>query len=154
MKMRFLFAGALMLTATAASAQTLRIGLLDDPDLLDPAPGKSFVGRIVFQSLCDKLVDISPELKIVPRLAVSWDTTEGRQGHHLQAARGVIPGRGEIRRRAVKYDIERDKTMPEMIRKAELALVDSVDVIDPLTVRFNLEGTGLTCSPRSPTAPE
>ena len=65
-----------MLTATAASAQTLRIGLLDDPDLLDPAPGKSFVGRIVFQSLCDKLVDISPDLKIVPRLAVSWETTE------------------------------------------------------------------------------
>ena len=57
MKMRFFFAGALMLTATAASAQTLRIGLVDDPDLLDPAPGKSFVGRIVFQSLCDKLVE-------------------------------------------------------------------------------------------------
>ncbi|MBV9755357.1 MAG: ABC transporter substrate-binding protein, partial [Hyphomicrobiales bacterium] len=55
MKTGFLIAGALMLATTTASAQTLRIGLVDDPDLLDPAPGKSFVGRIVFQSLCDKL---------------------------------------------------------------------------------------------------
>ena len=40
---------------------------------------------------------------------------------------------------SVKYNIERDKTMPESIRKSELASVDSVDVIDPLTVRFNLK---------------
>ena len=140
MKMRFLFAGALMLTATAGSAQTLRIGLLDDPDLLDPAPGKSFVGRIVFQSLCDKLVDISPELKIVPRLAVSWDTTEDGKVITFKLREGVTFQDGEkFDAASVKYNIERDKTMPESIRKAELASVDSVDVIDPLTVRFNLK---------------
>jgi peptide/nickel transport system substrate-binding protein len=140
MKTGFLFAGALMLTATAASAQTLRIGLLDDPDLLDPAPGKSFVGRIVFQSLCDKLVDISPELKIVPRLALSWDTTEDGKVITFKLRNGVTYQDGEkFDAASVKYNIERDKTMPESIRKADLASVDSVDVIDPLTVRFNLK---------------
>ena len=140
MKTRFLFAGALMLTATAASAQTLRIGLVDDPDLLDPAPGKSFVGRIVFQSLCDKLVDISPDLKIVPRLAVSWETTEDGKVITFKLRDGVTFQDGEkFDAAAVKYNIERDKTMPESIRKSELASVDSVDVIDPLTVRFNLK---------------
>ena len=140
MKTGFLIAGALALSATAASAQTLRIGLLDDPDLLDPAPGKSFVGRIVFQSMCDKLVDISPDLKIVPRLALSWETTEDGKVLTFKLRDGVTFQDGEpFNAAAVKYNIERDKTMPESIRKAELASVDTVEVIDPLTVRFNLK---------------
>jgi len=140
MKTRFLLAGALMFAATAASAQTLRIGIVDDPDLLDPAPGKSFVGRIVFQSLCDKLVDISPDLKILPRLATSWETTEDGKVITFKLRAGVTFHDGEkFDAAAVKYNIERDKTMPESIRKSELASVDGVDVIDPLTVRFNLK---------------
>ncbi|SEC59749.1 peptide/nickel transport system substrate-binding protein [Rhizobiales bacterium GAS188] len=140
MKTGILLASALILSATAASAQTLRIGLLDDPDLLDPAPGKSFVGRIVFQSLCDKLVDISTDLKIVPRLALSWDTTEDGKVITFKLRDGVTFQDGEpFNAAAVKYNIERAKTMPESIRKAELASVDNVEVIDPLTVRFNLK---------------
>ncbi|MBV9051207.1 MAG: ABC transporter substrate-binding protein [Hyphomicrobiales bacterium] len=140
MKTGFLIAGALMLATTTASAQTLRIGLVDDPDLLDPAPGKSFVGRIVFQSLCDKLVDASPELKIVPRLALSWETTEDGRVITFKLRDGVTFQDGEkFDAASVKFNIERDKTMPESIRKSELASVDSVEVIDPLTVRFNLK---------------
>lgn len=56
-------------TAAVAQTSTLRIGLQDDPDVLDPARARTFVGRIVFASLCDKLVEITPELKIVPQLA-------------------------------------------------------------------------------------
>lgn len=140
MKMRFLLAGAMMFAATAASAQTLRIGLNEDPDLLDPASGKSFVGRIVFQSLCDKLVDITPDLKIVPRLALSWEITEDGKVLTFKLRDGVTFHDGEkFDAAAVKYNIERDKTMPESIRKAELASVDTVEVIDSLTVRFNLK---------------
>ena len=62
-----------MLVGGLAHAQsTLRIGLQDDPDVLDPVRARPFVGRIVFASLCDKLVDITPDLKIVPQLAQSW----------------------------------------------------------------------------------
>ena len=40
---------ALVLSGTAALAQTtLRIGLAEDPDVLDPTLARSFVGRIVF----------------------------------------------------------------------------------------------------------
>ena len=55
-----------------ASAQTLRIGLAEDPDMLDPTLARSFVGRLVFMSLCDKLFDIDEKLNIVPQLATSW----------------------------------------------------------------------------------
>ena len=34
------------------------LGLAEDPDVLDPTLARTFVGRIVFASLCDKLVDI------------------------------------------------------------------------------------------------
>ena len=45
-----------------ANAQTLRIGLQDDPDRLDPAQSATFVGRIVFAAMCDKLIDTDAKL--------------------------------------------------------------------------------------------
>jgi len=55
-----------------ASAQTtLRVGLAEDPDVLDPTLARTYVGRIVFSALCDKLFDIDEKLNIVPQLALS-----------------------------------------------------------------------------------
>ena len=56
------------LGCASAGAQTLRIGLAEDPDVLDPTLARSFVGRLVFASLCDKLFDIDEKLAIVPQL--------------------------------------------------------------------------------------
>jgi peptide/nickel transport system substrate-binding protein len=55
-----------VLAATQASAQTLHIGLRPDADLLDPTLGSSYVGRIVFAGLCDKLFEIDEKLNFVP----------------------------------------------------------------------------------------
>ena len=41
------------LLMASAQDQTLRIGLAEDPDVLDPTMARSFVGSIVFASLCD-----------------------------------------------------------------------------------------------------
>ena len=59
---------ALMLTlGVSAHAQTtLRIGLAEDPDILDPTLARTYVGRIVFAGFCDKLFDIDEKLNIVP----------------------------------------------------------------------------------------
>src|SRR5262249_11643188 len=87
-----LAAGAIVvlsLVAGGAAAQSLRIGLAEDPDVLDPTLARTFVGRIVFASLCDKLVDISPELEIVPQLAVSWQWTDANRGLVLKLRPGV-----------------------------------------------------------------
>ena len=45
----------LCLASLTTQAQTLRIGLAEDPDVLDPSLARTFVGRVVFASLCDKL---------------------------------------------------------------------------------------------------
>ncbi len=54
---------------------TLRIGLAEDPDMLDPSLGRTYVGRIVFSAFCDKLFDIDEKLNIVPQLALSHETS-------------------------------------------------------------------------------
>ena len=56
-----------------AQAQTLRIALREDADLLDPTLARTYVGRIVFAGLCDKLFDIDEKLNIVPQLATGYE---------------------------------------------------------------------------------
>ena len=51
---------------------TLRIGLNEDPDVLDPAQGGFFVDRIVFAATCDKLIDTDAKNDFVPQLATGW----------------------------------------------------------------------------------
>ena len=64
----------LSLVATNARAESvLRIGIQDDSGSFDPALAHSFVGRIILTSLCNKLVDVAPDLTFVPQLALSWD---------------------------------------------------------------------------------
>ena len=64
---------ACCLASFAALADpTLRIGLNEDPDALDPARGGTFVGRIVFAAVCDKLVDTDAKNDFVPQLATAW----------------------------------------------------------------------------------
>src|SRR5258707_4992189 len=106
-------AGLVTSLATAASAQTLRIGLADDPDMLDPTMARTYTGRIVFASLCDKLVDISPELDIVPQLATEWQWVDNNRGLGMKLRQGVKFQDGEkLDAAAAKFSIERHANMP------------------------------------------
>ncbi|MGZ5033496.1 MAG: ABC transporter substrate-binding protein, partial [Usitatibacter sp.] len=125
--------------AAPAFAQTLRIGLAEDPDVLDPTLARTFVGRIVFAALCDKLFDLDENLKIVPQLATSYAWSADYKTLTLKIRQGVTFHDGEkLDAAAVKFNLERHKTMPGSNRRGELAPVTSVDVIDASTVRLNL----------------
>ena len=127
------------LVAGSGSAQTLRFGLAEDPDVLDPTLARTFVGRIVFAALCDKLFDIDEKLNIVPQLASSYEWSADSRALTLKVRPGVTFHDGEkLDAAAVKYNIERHKTLPGSNRRGELALVTTVDVLDPMTVRLNL----------------
>ena len=130
------------LPLTAAQAQnlpTLRVGLAEDPDVLDPSLARTFVGRIVFAALCDKLLDIDEKLGIVPQLATSYEWSADSKALTMKLRPGVTFHDGEkFDAAAVKFNIERHKTLPGSNRRGELAPVTTVDVVDAMTVRLNL----------------
>ena len=126
-------------TAGALHAQTLRFGLAEDPDVLDPTLARTFVGRIVFAALCDKLFDIDEKLNIVPQLATAYEWSADNKVLTLKLRPGVTFHDGEkLDAAAVKFSLERHKTMAGSNRRGELALVTSVDIVDPSSVRLNL----------------
>src|SRR6476646_1632756 len=134
-----LIAACTLVTTLTAHAQTLRIGLAEDPDVLDPTLARSFVGRIVFAALCDKLFDIDEKLNIVPQLAASHEWSADSKALTIRLRPDVTFHDGEkLDAAAVKYSLERHKTMAGSNRRGELAPLASVDVIDATTVRLNL----------------
>lgn len=114
--------------------------MLEDVDSLDPHRANTYVSRLVFASLCDSLVDISADLKIAPKLALSWTTSADGKTLTFKLRPGVRFQDGEpFDAAAVKANIERAMTLPESSRKSELVSVQRVDVVDPLTVAFVLK---------------
>ncbi|MGA2549592.1 MAG: ABC transporter substrate-binding protein [Burkholderiaceae bacterium] len=124
---------------TLTSAQTLRIGLPEDPDLLDPTLARSYVGRIVFASMCDKLFDVDEKANIVPQLATEFTWSNDNKALTLKLRPGVTFQDGEkFDADAVKFNLERHKNMPGSNRRGEVAPIEAIDVVDPLTIRIRL----------------
>jgi peptide/nickel transport system substrate-binding protein len=136
---RPLLACLLTVLPLAAQAQTLRIALREDADALDPTLARTYVGRIVFAGLCDKLFDIDDKLQIIPQLATGYEYTDPktlvihlRQGVKFQDETLMDAA-------AVKYSLDRHLTMDGSARKSEINVIDHVDVVDPATVRIVLK---------------
>ena len=125
--------------AASAPGSVLRIGLQEDPDILDPTLSGSYVGRIVFAGMCDKLFDYDTSLHIVPQLATGY--TYKDPTHlilHLRA--GVLFQDGEkFDAQAVKYTLNRDLTMQRSLRRGQINDIQSINVTDPLTVELILK---------------
>jgi peptide/nickel transport system substrate-binding protein len=124
----------------AHAESTLRIGLAEDPDVLDPTLARTYVGRIVFASFCDKLFDIDEHLNVVPQLALSYKTSEDGKTVTIKLRPNVKFHDDEVfDAAAAKYSLDRHRAMTGSFRKPELAAVDHVDVVDPLTINIVLK---------------
>ena len=139
MRRLLLAAACVLATAAPAFAQTLRIALRQDLDVMDPTIATTYVGRIVFAGLCDKLFDIDAKLNIVPQLATGYEWADEKTlVIHLRP--GVKFQDGEpVDADAVKYTLNRYLTMQGSYRKSEISSIDHVDVVDPATVRIVLK---------------
>ncbi len=137
---RFVLAVACMLvTVVPGFAQTLHIALRQDLDVMDPTLATTYVGRIVFAGLCDKLFDIDEKLNIVPQLATGYEWADDktlvihlRPGVKFQDGEALDAG-------AVKYTFDRYLTMQGSFRKSEISSIDHVEIVDPATVRIVLK---------------
>ena len=151
--------------APAGAQTTLRIGLAEDPDILDPTLARTYVGRIVFASICDKLFDIDDKLTIIPQLALGHETSADGKTVTIKLRPGVKFHDGEaMDAEAVKFSLERHLNFPSSFRKPELAAIDKIEVADPLTIRLLLKNpfspliaqlsdrAGMIVSPKAATA--
>jgi peptide/nickel transport system substrate-binding protein len=138
-------AALLAACASLAGAQELRIGLQDDADILDPDQSRTFVGRIVYTALCDKLVDITPDLEIVPQLATGWSWSDDGTVLTFTLRDGVTFHDGEpFDAAAVVYNLERSRTLPESRRKSEVASIAGVEATGPMEVAITLTAPDAT----------
>ena len=126
-------------SASGAMAQPMRIALREDPDILDPTLARTYVSRIVFAGLCDKLFDINEKLETVPQLALGYSWTTPTE-LVIKLRPGVVFHDGEkMDAAAVKYSLERHLTMSGSFRRSEINAMDRVEVVDPLTVKVVLK---------------
>jgi peptide/nickel transport system substrate-binding protein len=131
--------GGAFAPASAQTPATLRIGLADDPDALDPTLSRTYVGRIVFAGLCDKLFDIDAKLNVVPQLATGYEY-EGPQTLVIKLRDGVTFHDGEpLDSAAVKATFERHLTMQGSTRRGEINVIDRIETPDRLTVKVHLK---------------
>ena len=131
----------LVATATAeAQKKTLVIALNQDPDILDPTIARTYVGRIVFAAMCEKLYEIDENLNIHPQLAAEMPRfTDGGKTVTIKLRSGVKFNDGTpMDAAAVKFSLDRHRDMKGSTRKSELSLVTEVEAPDPATVRIRL----------------
>ena len=133
---------AILASAGAAYAQkkTLVVALNQDPDILDPTLARTYVGRIVFAHICEKLYDIDEQLRIAPQLAADMPTfTDGGKTVTITLRPNVKFNDGTpLDAAALKFSLDRHRTLTGSNRASELAPVEAVEVVDPLTVRLRL----------------
>jgi len=139
-KFPVLLGSALLAMAAGAHAQELRIGMQDDPDTLDPHRSRTYAARIVFTSMCDKLVDIDDKLQFVPRLAKSWSWDDSNTVLTFKLRDDAVFHDGsKFDAQAAKANLERAINMPESQRKSELASVVSVEAPDATTLSIKVK---------------
>jgi peptide/nickel transport system substrate-binding protein len=120
---------------------TLTIALAEDPDALDPTLARTFVGRIVFMHICEKLYDLNAKLQIVPQLAASLPkVSRDKQTVTINLRRGIKFNDGTpFNAQAVKTSLDRHLTLPLSRRASELSLVGSVDAVGANKVVLHLK---------------
>ena len=133
---------ALGLAAGPAQAQkkTLVVALDRDPDILDPSLARTYVGRIVFASLCEKLYEIDETLTLQPQLAAELPRfSDGGKTVTIKLRPGVSFNDGTpMNAEAVKFSLDRHRTMKGSNRRSELELITEIEAPDPQTVRIRL----------------
>ena len=121
--------------AQAQPADTLRIGMRDDPDILDPTFSRTYVGTVVMTAICDKLFDFDAKLNIVPVLATGYEWADSKT-LLIHIRPNVTFQDGEpLDAAAVVYTLQRDLTAPGSFRRSEVGAMDHAEVADPMTVR-------------------
>lgn len=130
---------AMAIAAAPAGAQTLRVGMFEDLDIMDPALSRTFSGLQILNAVCDKLFDLTPDLRVVPSLAESHEWVDGGRGLVMRLRQGVTFQDGApFDAEAVRANIARMMTLQGSFRRGEMPDVTGVTVLDTHVARIDL----------------
>ncbi|PPL20224.1 hypothetical protein GY24_01375 [Microterricola pindariensis] len=128
----------------AASADTnLVIGMaLGDLATLDPARVLADAMQLVIPLYSDTLVDVNQDdpRQIEPALASSWDVSDDLKTYTFHLRDDVtFPSGNKLTADDVEFSLLRIKNV-QGASAFKMGMVESIDVIDPTTIQFNLVG--------------
>ncbi|WP_305670302.1 ABC transporter substrate-binding protein [Falsiroseomonas sp.] len=128
-----------MTLALPAGAQTLRIGIASDPDVLDPTLSRSVAARQVFMAMCDKLIEVDEQGALVPQLATEWEWQEAGRALLLTLRPGVTFHDGvALDAAAAVAGLNRHINASGSTRRGELGPVTAVEEAGPMQIRIRL----------------
>ncbi|MDX6485684.1 MAG: peptide/nickel transport system substrate-binding protein [Gaiellaceae bacterium] len=165
---------ALVLTAAAGAGSrsaaapavkeggTVVVGLTaGEPDALDPTLARTFSGREVFLTFCEKLYDLNTKAQIVPQLASALPTiSKDKLTVTIPLRTGIkFNDNTPFNAEAVVKTLQRDQTLKGSARASEISPIDSVTAsgankvvihlktpYSPLTAQF-ADRSGMILSP-------
>jgi peptide/nickel transport system substrate-binding protein len=126
----------------AKEGGTLVVGLsAGEPDALDPTLARTFSGREVFLTFCQKLYDLNQKAQIVPQLATALPTiSKDKLTVTIPLRKGVKFNDGTpFNAAAVVTTLQRDMTLKGSARASELSPVSNVAASGNYTVVITLK---------------
>lgn len=134
------FPGQVFAQESPVSGGTLKVAFSADPAGFDPALGPSGMSHVVIEQIYSTLMSVDTEAVPYPDLAESYEVSEDGLTYTFKLREGVTFHNGDLLTADdVKYTFDRLRAEDSGYSyKSQIETIESVDVIDPLTVQFSL----------------
>ena len=138
---RLAMAGAVATTAWAAQAAEIKVAMQLEPPHLDPTSAAAgAIDSVLYSNVFEGLTRFMGDGSIVPGLAKSWEISDDGKVYTFTLNEGVKfhDGTG-MDAEDVKFSLDRARAEDSVnAQKALFAGIESVEVVDPLTVKVTL----------------
>jgi peptide/nickel transport system substrate-binding protein len=122
---------------------TFRYVFVQNPSTFDPHRSANPWDMIFFRLVYDQLIMLDQNDDLAPQVATSWEFVDNETALVLTLRNDVTFIDGTtLDASAVKANLDRARTLENGTLKGQLQRIESVDVVDPSTVRINLNGPG------------
>jgi len=137
------FLAALVFSATAATAQNhITVAVQLEPPNLDPTGGAAgAIDTVLYSNVFEGLTRFASDGSIIPGLAKSWDiSADGLTYTFLLRDAVTFHDGTTMDAEDVKFSLDRARTEDSTnAQKGLFAAIDTVEVVDPLTVKVTLK---------------
>lgn len=132
--------GQLFAQETPVSGGTLKVAFSADPAGFDPALGPSGMSHVVIEQIYSTLMSVDTDAVPYPDLAESYEVSDDGLTYTFKLRDGVQFHNGDpLTAEDVKFTFDRLRAEDSGYSyKSQIETIESVDVIDPLTVQFTL----------------